>query len=184
VPLLRLLGYMFTCMLTLYCPFGKCARSDVSVRADSEVYREFIDPCLGSRWQLQIDPAHPDRPGRLILISSGDVRQSARGDESASEMFRLDETVNPSWESRSHIPNLTLPVAIRAGEHLIVEQDSRILRARFQAIALESARVGQRMRVRLSAGATMPVSMTGAVISVIATGAGRAMWLSEEEVKP
>jgi hypothetical protein len=183
-PLLRLPGCIVLFTLMLHSSLGNCASSDVSVHSGGQVYREFVDPCLGSHWQLQIDPAHRDRPGRLVLMDSSDGRQSVGASEDASERHKLDEAGNPSQASQNDTSSSSSPLAIRAGEHLIVDQDSQVLRARFQAIALESAQIGQRMRVRLSATTTLPQSLKGAVISVVATGTGQARWLFNEGTKP
>jgi len=131
-----------------------------SVSAHGEIRREIADPCLRSRWLLIVDPAHPGWPGRLVLKAS-------------SQGFR-DDGARPA--------TATGPLAIRAGDQVSVDQSSPILRAQFQAVALQSATVGEVLKVRLMAGRKMPLSAQGAVISVIAAGVKRARWLVTEGV--
>ncbi len=145
-------------LLALQAPPGACSTPAVFERAPVEASRELVDPCLGSHWQLQLDPEHPERPGRLVRVGAS--------------------------EGAGDFTNLTQPVAIRSGEQVIVEQDSPSLRAKFQAIAIEPANAGALLRVRLSLGAKAPTGIQGRIVRVIATGAGRARWVFEEEVKP
>src|SRR5258708_4882301 len=46
--------------------------SATSASQAGELRREIADPCLGSRWQLTVDPAHPGWPGHLVLVASGE----------------------------------------------------------------------------------------------------------------
>jgi flagella basal body P-ring formation protein FlgA len=57
------------------------------------------------------------------------------------------------------------------GDHLIVEEHTKLLDASLEAIALASARAGQTLRVRLSIG--------GRVVKAIAAAAGRATLFPE-----
>jgi flagella basal body P-ring formation protein FlgA len=71
---------------------------------------------------------------------------------------------------------------IRAGDRVTVDQETQVLHARFQAVALESAAVGQRMKVRLGTGTHSAQGLDGTVIAVLATAAGQAQWLTVERI--
>jgi hypothetical protein len=76
-------------------------------------------------------------------------------------------------------------MAIRAGDRLTVDQDSQTLRARFGAVALESAGIGQQVRVRLimgnglRLGKNVELTAPGPVVPVTVTGPGSAQWQTE-----
>jgi len=136
------------------------------VRATTRVLREVTDSCLGLRWRLVVDPAHPAWPGRMVLLDRMDIVE--RKVASADRVRVSEPTIN----------------VIRAGDRVVVIQDSGIVRARLQAIAIESAATGQTLRVRLIGNdsrwytATPLVASSGPVISVVATGAGIGQWNS------
>jgi hypothetical protein len=181
-----LVGCVMFITLVWQVPFALCSSPVDSLREAGEAEREFVDPCLGSHWKIQTNAEHPGWPGRLVLMDAGAVRGGQRGN-SASAVSVEDKVGRVSSSSREvprFSPNLALPLAVRTGDRLIVEQDSAVLHAEFQAVALESARAGDRLRVRLSAGSTAPLSIAGKVVSVLVTGAGQARWTFEEEVKP
>lgn len=133
-------------------------------RPAGEFRREILDPCLGSRWQLVTDPAHPEWPGRLVLVEPPVSLPSA-----------------PAAPSPTSPP---APFAIRAGDRLTVDQQTSVLHARLQAIALESARAGQTTRVRLAAGTHSARGWDGTVIAVVVTAPGQASWLASEGGRP
>jgi hypothetical protein len=176
LPLCCQFGGIVFALLATCAPMASCLRFRTANPQDDEVSREIVDPCLGSRWQLHVDSSHPGWPGRLVLLDSAAGHSGDAAGQSAYRSYAMADGIHRAGASGNDFPNLTLPLAIRVGEQITVEQDSEVLHARFQAIALESARVGQGMRVRLSAGTTVPLSMKGTVISVIATGMGRAKW--------
>jgi hypothetical protein len=151
------------------------------VPAQGELLREFTDPCLGTHWQLRADPVHPEGPRRLILLDPLGTRRRGPGDRRAgdqalSSRLRSAATGQESVESGNEAPNLAPPLAIRAGDHVTVDQQTPLLHARLQAVALESAGVGQQMRVRLGAGAISQLSQSATVIAVLVTGPGQAKW--------
>ena len=106
------------------------------------------DPCLQRIWQLVRNPDHPAGPGRWVEVASSLGREQL-------------------LESR---------VAIRAGDRVLVKQSSEWMEAKFGAVALESARVGERLLVRLTTGVS---AAPGPVVTVEATAAGAAEWRSE-----
>ncbi|WP_263352133.1 hypothetical protein [Acidicapsa acidisoli] len=169
-----------------HVPFALCSSPVDPLRAPGEAGREFVDPCLGSHWRIQSNAEHPGWPGRLVLVNAG--AGPDRGGNSAAATGSAGNGSNqvslPAGNGSQFSPNITRPLAVRAGDRLIVEQDSAVLHAEIEAVALESARTGDSVRVRLSAGSTTPHGIAGKVVSVIATGAGQARWTIEEEVKP
>ena len=137
--------------------------------ARGEIRREIADPCLGFHWRLIADPAGQGRPGRLVLL--GQNGTTAGG--SVSEAHTVLAPVASAPDSAS--------VIIRAGEHVVVDQDTGVVRARLNAIALESAASGQRLRVRLIVGPGLSrnaeLTAPGPVVSALALGAGEVRWV-------
>ena len=132
-----------------------------NVGTQTQSQRQIVDPCLGTRWQLIADSQHPERPGRMVLLTSGVYRVS-----------------NPSHDG-STLPPAPVPTAlpvIRAGDRITVLQQTSILRARLQAVALESAATGQTLRVRLLGGTDTLTGNRGTVVDVRAVQAGEAEW--------
>jgi len=127
-----------------------------------ELRKEIVDPCLGARWQLIVDPSHPGWPGRLILAA-------------------MDEGVRSSHAARG-TAGLESTIAIHVGDQVSVDQSSPVIHAQFQAIALQSAAVGKVLRVRLMAGKNMPLNTQGVVVSVLATGVKQTRWLAPEGI--
>jgi len=124
---------------------------------DGEVVREIDDPHTGDRWLLVRDRSHPGGPGRLVLVAG--VRIGARRDRAA---------VEPS-------PVELRPV-IRAGERLIVEENTPVVEARLEAVALGPAVIGSPLDVRLRIG--------GRVVRAVALAPGRASLQPETGVRP
>jgi len=150
--------------------------SQVRAGLRGELRRQIADPCLRQHWQLLIDRSHPSWPGRLFLVNqngkaSVDHGQSAPG---------VSKTSGPVSEMQSML--------ILAGDRVTVVQDSEILRARFEGVALDSAGVGERLRVRLIVSDSRrrglnPESLDpGPVISVVAKGIGLTQWAIREPV--
>lgn len=162
----------------LALPPGEPAVLEASSRVPSrgELLREFTDPCLGTHWQLLADPVHPEGPRRLVLLEPVGSRRSGRGDDVATARLGTVANVNAPPRGEGDLPNLAPPLAIRAGDRVTVDQETPLLHARLQAVALESAGVGQRMRVRLGAGTIPQSSLSATVIAVLVTGTGQAKW--------
>ncbi len=141
--------------------------------APGEIRREIADPCLGLHWRLIVDPTHPGRPGRLVLLDQNDTVAGSKVDGThmlAPDSFTFD----------------LASILIRAGEHVVVDQDTGVVRARLNAIALESAAPGQRLRVRLIVGPGLSrnglsrnaeLTAPGPVVSALATAAGEVRWV-------
>lgn len=159
-------------------PSGEPAILTASTRvpAQGELLREFKDPCLGTHWQLRSDPMHPEGPRRLILLDPSGTRSREPQNHAVSSQLKPSEAGQELLEGGDDVPNLAPPLAIRTGDRVTVDQQTPLLHARLQAVALESAGVGQRVRVRLGAGAISQSSLSATVIAVLVTGAGQAKW--------
>jgi hypothetical protein len=99
----------------------------------------------------------------MVLIDSGSFRVS-------------DPSPAGSKLYPAQLPPAPLPV-IRAGDLITVSQQTPILRAHFQAVALESGAAGQTLRVRLLGGSETLTGNQGTVVDVRAIQAGEAVWL-------
>lgn len=130
---------------------GQQAASALSVArpaAVSNVVREITDPATGNRWLLKRDSAAPGGPGRLVRVSAGE-----------NEPQRI--TSGQSRDERTLPPRV-----IRAGDLVVVEEHTKVMDAELEGVALNGARNGATLRVRLKIG--------GRVISAVAEGPGRA----------
>jgi len=137
----------------------------VPVRARSaQVVRAIEDAATGSRWVLVRDGRYPGGPGHLILVGSLQSRDVRN--ESGPAL------VSGAAES---YPTLPLPV-IRAGDRLIVEENTPVVEARLQALALGAAAAGSAFPARLEIG--------GKVVRVVALGPGRAALAMQTGVRP
>jgi hypothetical protein len=119
----------------------------VATGVGAPAWRVIEDPHLGRRWVLARDPEHPGGPGKLVEKAAG-AAQSGSGPKA-------------------------LPV-IRAGDRVLVEENTRVARGLFEAVALGTARPGASFRVRLCVG--------GRVVWAIAMGPGRATLAGADEV--
>jgi len=125
-------------------------------RAGGEVVREIDDPHSGDRWLLERNPDHPGGPGLLFLLASG------------SNLLRQDQSVEASrTEAR--------PV-VHGGDRLIVEENTAVVEARLEAVALGPAAVGSVFDARLRIG--------GRVVRAVALGPGRAELQPDGRARP
>lgn len=111
--------------------------------AAAAVQREIDDPGSHLRWLLVEDPSHPGGPGRMVAMGAGAGSASRRAAAVAKAK----------------------PV-VRSGDVVQVEEHSAVVDASLQAVALNSAALGERIRVRLLVG--------GRVIAAVVLGPGRA----------
>lgn len=109
--------------------------------ADGRVLATRTDESTGARWVLKLDRAHPGGPGRWVREDRGTL--SVPGRATAAEK----------------------PV-IRAGDRIVVEEETAVSEARLEATALTSAPGGGVLRARIAIG--------GRVVTVHAIAAGRA----------
>jgi hypothetical protein len=141
----------------------------VATQVAGEVVREIDDPHTGARWLLTRDSLHPGGPGRMVLI--GEPRGQAPN-VGLGELRIGTQNGLAQGEQR----RVQAQPAIRAGDHLIVEQDTAVVEARLEAVALNSAAVGSQFNARLALG--------GRVVRAVALAPGRAALLAETEARP
>ncbi len=119
--------------------------------ADTDAIRVIQDPHTAMRWLLERNPACPGGPGRMVLLSQKEGSQLG-----SVSMVNGMATINRN----------TQPPVIRSGDRLVVEENSALVEARLEAVALGSAVEGAEVRVRLAIG--------GRVLRAVALGPGRA----------
>jgi hypothetical protein len=129
-----------------------------------EVVREIDDPHTGDRWKLMRDPAHPARPGRLVLVAEPGIEPV-----SARTSDRKQPALSATKQMQFH------PV-IHAGDALIVEEHTAMVEARLEAVAMGPAAEGVIFRVRLKIG--------GKVVRAVAVSTGHAVFAPEEAAQP
>jgi len=147
-------------------PCGRSARAADNPRSDT-VVREIDDLSTGNRWLLVRNSEHTGGPGRMVLVAGPgmaglEVNGSGPGGPGTDGRNLALEAV--SVPKRQAIPDLR-PV-IRGGDRLVVEQNTPVIVAWLDGIALGPAATGGRLKVRLTA--------TGGVVQAVALGAGRA----------
>jgi hypothetical protein len=125
----------------------------------STILRILKDPVLDSScWLLNRDPMHPEGPGRWFRTPLKNIP------------FPSDNAqLNPG----SGVIRRPVHPVIRGGDQLVIEEDSDLVEARLQAVALGPAVQGEPLEVRLRT--------TGMVLRAVALGAGRA---SIAQVRP
>ncbi len=133
------------------------------------VLREIDDPHTGDRWLLMPNPANPGGPGRLVRYAAPGPDTPGPGRRWASPAG-LRPAPAPAL-----VPEALLPV-IRTGDSLIVEENTALVEARLEAIALGPAASGSPLLVRLRIG--------GNVVRAVALGPGRAAFAVETEARP
>jgi hypothetical protein len=135
---------------------------------NGQVVREIDDPQTGDRWLLVRDPGHSGGPGRMVLAVAGlaESRQTGTGDASSAAS---------SPASFSTGRQSSLPV-IHTADRLIVQEDTALVVARLEAVALGPALSGSSLKVRLLIG--------GSVVRAVALGPGRAVFAPETEARP
>ena len=111
-------------------------------RSPANIIVEIDDPNLGIRWLLRRDPAHPGGPGIVETATCADMNLAVEAE----------------------------PV-MRRGDRVMVEESSKFVEARLEAIALGSATQGKTFQARLKIG--------GKVVRAIAVAAGRATLMPE-----
>jgi hypothetical protein len=127
-----------------------------------QLVRIIDDPSLGDRWLLIRDPNHPGGPGRLVLAS-----------RTRSEAGRNGSAGVPDVGKPGADQVLASPV-IHTGDLLVVEENTAVVEARLEAVALGPAWAGSSFDVRLKIG--------GKVVRAIALASGRAVFSPETEV--
>jgi hypothetical protein len=160
---LRLSLALLPCLLLLIGVMAYGQRGSLRTPVPGEVRRELIDPCLGLHWQLVADPAHLGGPGRLVPV-----------DETTA--LHVNDTLRAATTASGSSRAMLLPIVIRPGDRLTVEQETAVIHAQLQAVALESGAVGDHLRVRLTTDKNKAMGIAGPVISVVATAKGLVSW--------
>jgi hypothetical protein len=130
-----------------------------SVPGVTQAVREIDDLAGDTRWLLVQNSLLPGGPGRLVAIRK--VYNAKLG----AKVGAKDATVESP-----------LPVIVRGGERVIVEQQTKKLEARFDAVALGPARCGDEFDVRLR--------IDGKKVRALAVAPGRVMLRSLGEERP
>lgn len=125
-----------------------------------ELIRQIDDPHTGDRWLLMRDRTHPGGPGRL-------VRVAAASDVSGTNATAPRQSSPPEPQQ--------LPV-IHRGDHLVLEESTSRIHARFEVVALGAAFAGSPLRVRMVLG--------GKVVRAVALEPGRVAFAPQTEVVP
>lgn len=122
-----------------------------------EAVREIDDPHTGDRWLLVRNRTNPGAPGRMVLLES--LQSSEAGGAEA-----------PSQPETKRLP------VIRNGDRVVIEEDTAVIDARFEAVALGPAMDGAVFNARLTVG--------GKVVRAVALGPGRASFAPDGERRP
>jgi hypothetical protein len=141
--------------------------------SNGTVVRTIDDPPTGHRWLLMRDAEHPGGPGKLVLSTEAPAGMSASGvfDGAGGNVTSRPITGIPAKAGQSPAP--VAQPQIRSGDHLLVEEHSRIADVELTAVALGPAMVGSVFNARLEIG--------GRVVRVVAEGPGRASFAAERE---
>jgi len=133
--------------------FSSPALNSSSQLPAGEILREIDDPSNGNHWLLVRNADHPAGPGLLLLVSAGRILPVQAGPRLSVEPI--------------------LPV-IRTGDRVVVEENTPLVEARLEAVAMSPGTTGSTLNLRLNIG--------GKVIRAVVTGPGRAI-LQEEAAR-
>lgn len=133
----------------------------VDAGSGQQIVREIVDPHTGRNWILLRGNGNPGGPGRMVPAANAQDLNAARSGE------------GPSASSPGLI---AIHPVIRAGDRLIVEEHTRRVEARLEAVALGPAAAGSELSARLKIG--------GKVVRAVALGPGRATLPAESGVQP
>lgn len=143
--------------------------SEAQMQAD--VFREIDDPSSGDCWLLLRDPGDPGGPGKLALETRRAGTPKRRQSNPPTTVSGTGSTANlGSGAAAARVP------VIHAGNRLIVEESTPVVKARLEAVALNPARIGSVFKVRLAIG--------GKVVRAVALGPGRAVFAEETGAQP
>jgi hypothetical protein len=130
----------------------------------ADLVREIDDPASGTRWLLFRDPIHPGGPGRLVPVASSSPAPAS----TAASLGPSPLALGPS--------PLALGSVIHLGDRIVIEQDTPVIEARFEAVALGPAAAGSTFQARLRIG--------GRVVRAIALAPHRAALIAETGLRP
>ena len=149
----------FPTLLMVFCATAALAQGVRAPQAQTQTkaIRVIRDPHTALQWLLESDPARPGGPGRIVLLGN----QKSSQPESSNIVNGIVNEIAKSGQNVSS-------AVIRCGDRLVVEENSAVVEARLEAVALNSAIQGAELRVRLAIG--------GKILRVIAIGPGRAVF--------
>ncbi len=127
-----------------------------------DIVQEIDDPRNGDRWLLMEDDSHPGGPGRLVLVASRD------GSVNWSQSGKIRDTSQTATGADA------APPVIRAGDRVVVEENTAVVEAHLEAVAMGPAWAGYAFNARLSIG--------GRIVRAVAAGPGRAFF--QEGTRP
>jgi hypothetical protein len=136
-------------------------RAQAASQTGVQAIREIDDQHSGTRWLLMRDPICQGGPGRLVAVAG--MQQDVT--------VPLGSCGGTPLAQKVVLPS---PTVIRAGDCLIVETSSEIVKARLEAVALGPASVGSIFAAKLKIGSK--------VVRVVAVGPGRAVLKPRIEV--
>jgi hypothetical protein len=125
----------------------------------AEVMRVIVDAATGDCWLLERGAQDGGGPGRLVQAARGDLACGRAGGAAAGRSARS-------------LARRGLPV-IRAGARIVAEEETAVVEAHLEAIALEPGWTGAVLRVRPVIG--------GRVLHALVLGPGRARIVPESE---
>ncbi|WP_157439694.1 hypothetical protein [Terracidiphilus gabretensis] len=96
---------------------------------NERIVSERTDPGTGARWVLMRDAEHPAALAHWVLVEAGKERAAGAGAEATGEKLM-----------------------IHAGDKIVVEEQTSVMRAWLEATALTSAGTGGELRARLAIG--------------------------------
>lgn len=133
------------------------------VQVTGRVLGKLDDPSTGCHWILLANVAHPEGPGRVVLVGRPVAGREAATGRSASP-------------TKGFVRDTAPLAAIHAGDTVVVEEHTPVVEARLAALALGSAEPGGEFRARLKIG--------GKVVRVRAIDSSSAALVIGKEVEP
>lgn len=148
------------CIVLAFAPIeAQHAESESSLQNTPNPVRKICDPHTGLQWILERDPSNQGGPGRMVLVNNTScLHISATAEQDAASR-------NPS-SGRKQATIHSAKVVIRAGDKLVLEENTPRVETRLEAVALSSAAVGAEFTARLS--------FQGAIVRAVAVEPGRA----------
>jgi len=121
--------------------------------------RRISDPHTGMQWILERDLSNQGGPGRMVLEKDESRhRTTAAAEQNVGSLDASRPRQQPSIASA--------PIVIRAGDRLVLGEDTPHVETRLEAVALTSAAVGAEFTARLT--------FQGAIVRAVAFEPGRA----------
>jgi hypothetical protein len=141
------------------------ARAANSRETNPIAVRILRDPVMvaSSCWLLERDPIHPEGPGRWLQVPIRETGDAIPFDGDSADL------------ALGVVADHARPI-IRGGDQLMIEENSKLVDARLQAVALQSASTGEIFAVRLRS--------TGKLVRAVAMAPGRAEFAQGTGVRP